>query len=364
VCSPGDGYDGFGVEGRYAQRRCPSRCSRAKGAAGRHVLAASSCSLGKVAVSDAETIAEAALLYRTQYERSKDLARARISLRAANASIEVIDLARRIGGTGSCYDQLVVGLDEQLKHLRMAIHYDSNKLSLSDLRKRAERLHRAATYLQIFPKNGQLPKAEMEKVKWEAKDLQNSLTDLDLLSYIFKDEPVSVKASFKSALDVISERASNTSIPKNGRPRKQSDIEVPHWDQFVSELHHIADLARAATDRDRVKKRMTSPFLARHERPNKSKRDKHEQRFSPELLCVVIVGAAYAAAHSKMHWLMRRVKFPKNSHEACEMLWTAADGEKHVLITRSGHRYWDEHLRAARKPACLELVRNVNAAFR
>jgi hypothetical protein len=272
------------------------------------------------------------------------------------------DLALFIAKNRPPSDRLIRGLREQLGRLRAAIHWQEKKLSLTELRELAGKIHRAATCLQNFPKNGQLPKHEMADA-WEATEtLRDFLNNSELLSYVFKDRPPILDASLAKAFDLISERARWATIPKNGKPKKQPDMEVPNRDQFVTELGQVAHLAGVAAHREKLKQRMT-PLSSSEEGGLQKKRNPHDQRFSSQLLCAVIVGVAYREASAKVRQ-DRIITFPKNADEACEMLWRAAGGEKHELMTLSGHRYWDEHRRAAPKPACLDLVLGVRRSFR
>jgi hypothetical protein len=272
------------------------------------------------------------------------------------------DLALFIAGNHPPADRLVRGLREQLGRLRAAIHWKEKKLSLTELRDLAEKVHQAATCLQRFPKLGQLPKHEMAEAYSAIETLRGFLNNSELLSYVFKDGPPILDASLSAALAIISERARWATIRTVGAPKKQPDMEIPNWDQFGAELDYVAHLSRAAADREKIKQRMS--LRAEAESGPAKKRDPYDQRFSPQLLCAVIVGVAYSTASTKVHRLKREITFPKNTDEACEMLWRAAGGEWHDLITETGHRYWDEHRRAAPKPACLKLVRAVSDSFR
>jgi hypothetical protein len=218
----------------------------------------------------------------------------------------------------------------------------------------------------------------MKKAERAAEILQDLLKDSELLSYLFKERPAIVRNSFADTLDVISERATGASIPKNGRPKKQRDIQVPNWDQFVSELVYIANLALDGEVGVAVKKRMTPRPEEHRERPRKSRRDRAYEReqaaekFSPQLLCAVIVGVAYSAVSTDAHWSKRQLKFTEKASEACEMLWRAAGGEEHDEHRNEGggeeykiYPTWEEDwIRAARETSCRDLVRDVSRSFR
>jgi hypothetical protein len=274
-----------------------------------------------------------------------------------NASDASIEIARHIAGNALPSDHLVTGMHAQLNNLREVLRWKGKERSLTELRDLANQVHRSAAYLQSFPENGQLPKARMAKAEKAATVLQDCLRNTELLSYLFKDRPAIVDPSFADGLDIVLQRAAGSSDAKNGRPKKQPDIQLPDRDKFVSVLAHIVDLAHEGASGEKVKKTMTPEF-------------DDANRFSPQLLCAVIVGMAYSTALSdaapakdKVHWYRRRVRFKKDASKACEMLWRAAGGKEHDQD--ASYTCWEEdHIPNARKPSCGQLVRATRRSFR
>jgi hypothetical protein len=296
------------------------------------------------------------------------------------------DLALFIAGNHPPSDRLVRGLREQLGRLRVAIHWKKNEPYLTDLRNLAVQLKGDAECLKDFPKNGQLLKPEMAKANKAAEALLGALNNLELLRYLFKDDPAILDASLASALTIIFEQSRWARIRKNGRPKNLPDMEIPDWNKFMLELKYIANLAGEAADREKVTKRMTSPSAA--ESGSKKKHDLHEQSFSPELHCVVIAGVAHLVSTEIANtpreildvWYSksksdRNVMFPPPNvrDEVFFRVWLAAGGdEKRSWLTAGGEKreiytaesYWRQHCRDALKPACIDLVRLVSLSFR
>jgi len=274
-----------------------------------------------------------------------------------NASEPSIEIAHHITRNALPSDRLVTGLHAQLNNLREVLRWKGKERSLTELRDLAYQVHRSAAYLQSFPENGQLPKARMAKAENAATVLQDCLRNTELLSYLFKDRPAIIDPSFADGLEIILQRAAGSSVAKNGRPKKQPDIHLPDRDKFVSLLAHIADLAHDGAGGERVKKTMMPEV-------------DDANRFSPQLLCAVIVGMAYSTALSdvapakgKVHWYRRRVRFTKDASKACEMLWRAAGGKEHDQD--ASYTCWEEdHIPNARKPSCRQLVRATRRSFR
>jgi hypothetical protein len=297
-------------------------------------------------------------------------------------------LAGFIAGKNPPPDRLVRGLRQQLGRLSATVHCDKYELSLTELRARASKVRDAAICLQSFPKNGELDKGRMAEAKKGAETLRRELSNLDLLSYIFKDEPFKIDLRLADPLDAIYERARWASEAKNGRPKKLAAFELPFWETLGPELEDLAIRADEAVKRPKVKKRMRTddeyvevlfrdpPFsldtslsaLRSHDgtKPetsgqgaSKKKRNPDEQKYSAELHCAVVVGVAYAIVASSK----KRLAFPGDADQACETLLRSAGGKEHTLNPASAHRYWRDIMRDARKPASLELVRQVRSSF-
>jgi hypothetical protein len=291
-----------------------------------------------------------------------------------------------IAGKNPPPDRLVRGLREQLGRLSATVHCDKYELSLTELRARASKVRDGAICLQSFPKNGQLDKGKMAEAKEGAETLRRELSSLDLLSYIFKDEPFKIDLRLTDALDAIYERARWASEAKNGRPKKLAAFELPFWETLGPELEDLAIRADEAVKRPKVKKRMrtddeyvevrdppfsldTSLSVLRSrdgtkpetggQGASKKKRNPDEQKYSVELHCAVVVGVAYSIVSSSK----KRLAFPGDADQACEMLLRSAGGKEHKLNPASAHRYWRDIMRDARKPASFELVRQVKNSF-
>jgi hypothetical protein len=293
-----------------------------------------------------------------------------------------------IAGKNPPPDRLVRGLRQQLGRLRATVHCDKNKLSLTELRARASKVSDAAICLQSFPKNGQLDKGKMAEAKEGAETLRHELSSLDLLSYIFKDEPFEIDLLLADALDAIYERARWASEAKNGRPKTLAAFELPFWEMLGPKLEDLAIRADEAVKRPKVKKRMRTDdeyvevlfrdptfsldaslsALRSHDgtKPetggqgaSKKKRNPDEQKYSPELHCAVVVGVAYSIVSSSK----KSLAFPGDADQACETLLRSAGGTEHKLNRASAHRYWRDIMRDARKPASFELVRQVKSSF-
>jgi len=306
-----------------------------------------------------------------------------------------IDLACFIAGTtGRSSDRLVTGVDEQLGRLKAAVHWDKNKKTLTDLRDLADDVLKAATCLRDFPKNGQLQKAKMIKAGWAAKVVRNFLENSELLSYLFEGSPaigLNKNGITEEALKLISERASaaEAEIGKNGAPKKQADIQVPHWDHFVSEMSWIADLAfhgaSVRSEGGRPTKKGMTPLSsdealrkkdAREDRLRRKEKQKRAARhddaakaYSPKLHCVVIIGIANSFVSEGRRLSKSGISFSKNASEACEMLWRAAGGEEHKEHSDEGaefkiYPFWEGIIRYARRAFCAPLVHDVKRSFR
>jgi hypothetical protein len=284
-----------------------------------------------------------------------------------------IDLARFIAGPSQApSDRLITGLNEQIGRLGVAVCYERKKRLPSELKRLALRVHMAARYLQTFPENGQLPKSKMRKVKRKVKILQDFLEDSELLSYVFEDNPALVPNAnlIAESLKVISKRSRDSDIRTNGAPKKQEDIQIPYWDQFVPGLIYIADIALKGASVPggigrSIKKRMTplpEKDMAQSERARRHQQD--SETFSSRLLCAVIIGVAYSAVSVDKRLSKSGVTFSKNASEACEKLWLAAGGVEHEQRNQ-GEIYpcWVECIKSARRMSYTRLVRDVRRSF-
>jgi hypothetical protein len=290
---------------------------------------------------------------------------------------QLTDLARFIAGALPVSDHLVAGLREQLGRLRVAVFYEAKKRSTSELRRLTLRVHNAAKFLRTFPENGQLPISKMRKAKKKADILLEFLENLDLQSYIFGAEPAIIPNAdlIAEALTVIFKRACAADIRKNGAPKKQKDIQVPYWDQFVSGMIYTADLTGNEDGSKRshirsIKKRMTPlPEEGRRQSDRANKRDQDSETFSSLLLCAVIVGVAYSEVSTGGRWSKSGLTFPKNASEACEIVWRAVGCKGHNDDYAEGAEFkvypcWDGWIKSARRTSSDQLIDDVRFSFR
>jgi hypothetical protein len=295
-------------------------------------------------------------------------------------------LAGFIAGKSPPPDRLVRGLRLQLGSVSATVHCEKYELSLTKLRAGASKIRDAAICLQGFPKNGELDKGKMAEAKEGAETLRRELKNLDLLSYIYKDEPFKIDLQLADVLDTIYERARWASEAKNGRPKRLPAFELPFWETLGPDLEDLAIRAEEAAKRPKLKKRMRTrdeyvevlfsdpPFSLSLNAPRshdttkpeaggqgagEKKHNPDEQKYSSELHCAVVVGVAYSIVLPSK----KRLAFPGAADQACDMLLRSAGGKQHGLNPVSAHSYWRDVMRDARKPACFELVRQVRSSF-